>query len=390
MLRTIPNRPMNEEALDQARSAPALQRIGAAAGSAGLSAYLVGGAVRDALLGLPVGDLDVCIEGDVAATIEMLGASAISHPRFGTASLEVEGRRVDLARSRRESYPEPGALPVVEPAAIRADLARRDFTINAMAVPLAGELELLDPYDGAVDLERGLLRVLHDASFADDPTRALRAARYAARLDLALEAGTEEALRAADLGTVSIDRIAAEWRRIAAEPSAVEAFGRLAEWRLAEFDAEALSLAARVDEVASGSPWDQLALRTEALIESLGAAGLQAELDELTGFEPASPSEGVEFASRWERRPVVLLIARAAGAEWLDRWLSEWSRVRLSITGSELIERGVLAGPAMGRALQGTLARVLDGELGDDPAEQLEVALEIAAQPDPPGAPGPA
>ena len=81
--------------------------------------------------------------------LDQLGAEASGHERFGTASLELGGRRIDLARTRRESYPAPGALPEVAPASIRIDLARRDFTINAMAVPLRGEAELIDPYDGA-------------------------------------------------------------------------------------------------------------------------------------------------------------------------------------------------------------------------------------------------
>src|SRR5688500_286714 len=128
----------------------------------GAHAWLVGGAVRDLLLGGTRADLDVVVEGDAAGAAALLGAEAKSHERFGTASVDLGGIRVDVARARRETYANPGALPEVEPAALLDDLARRDFTVNAMALPLSGRAELLDPHGGRADLEAGLLRVLHD------------------------------------------------------------------------------------------------------------------------------------------------------------------------------------------------------------------------------------
>src|SRR5512134_2481200 len=144
-------------------------------------AYLVGGAVRDLLLGRTRTDLDLAVDGDVGAIARALGEDVTTHERFGTATVRVGDLVVDLARSRAESYERPGALPAVTSAPIAEDLARRDFTINAMAVPLTGKAELIDPYGGLEDLRVGVLRVLHERSFVDDPTRALRAARYAAR-----------------------------------------------------------------------------------------------------------------------------------------------------------------------------------------------------------------
>ena len=124
---------------------------------------------------------------------------------------------------------------MVEPAArVEADLARRDFTINAMAIPLGGEPDLIDPHGGQADLAAGLLRVLHRGSFVDDPTRALRAARYAARFGFGLEPETEALLREADLGTVSADRRDAELLRLAGEAEAPRAFALLAEWGLVD------------------------------------------------------------------------------------------------------------------------------------------------------------
>ena len=94
-----------------------------------------------------------------------------SHERFGTAKLQLDGHELDLAGARSETYPHPGALPVVRAGAqLEQDLARRDFTVNAMAIPLHGDPELIDPYGGEADLASKRLRVLHNRSFVDDPT----------------------------------------------------------------------------------------------------------------------------------------------------------------------------------------------------------------------------
>ena len=135
-------------------------------------AYLVGGAVRDALLGHERADLDLVVVGDHLALARALGGELREHDRFGTATVTVEGRTVDVARARAESYPYPGALPEGPPAGIDADLSRRDFSVNAMAVAFSAPEGLIDPRGGEEDLRRGLLRVLHERSLADDPTRA--------------------------------------------------------------------------------------------------------------------------------------------------------------------------------------------------------------------------
>jgi tRNA nucleotidyltransferase/poly(A) polymerase len=167
------------EALQERLQAlPGIARVRAALD--GERAYLVGGAVRDLLLGAEHPDLDLAVEGDAVELARRLGAEPVAHERFSTATVDLDGVRVDLARTRAETYPHPGALPEVEPAPLERDLARRDFTVNAMALPLDGRGQLVDPHGGRVDLRAGLLRVLHPGSFADDPTRALRAARYAA------------------------------------------------------------------------------------------------------------------------------------------------------------------------------------------------------------------
>ena len=187
--------------------------------------YLVGGAVRDQLLGHDLEglrDLDLVVEGDAIALaellVERLGGSLDSHRRFGTASWRGplwEGV-VDLVSARSESYPRPGQLPEVAPAPLLDDLLRRDFTVNAMARLLSAETaELIDPSGGAGDLALGLLRIPHPGSFVDDPTRILRLARLAVRLDFGLEDATEQALRSAlaehVFDRVSGERLWAEW-----------------------------------------------------------------------------------------------------------------------------------------------------------------------------------
>lgn len=200
--------------------------LGALAGevaAAGGRAWLVGGAVRDALLGRAPLDLDVAVEGPPGATAAVAAAlvrrgwaRSAEHDRFGTATVRSPGDlRVDLASTRSETYPEPGSLPIVTPGvAMEEDLGRRDFTIHAMAVPLGPDgpgTPLLDPWCGHRDLRDRAIRLLHGRSLADDPTRAFRAARYAARLGFDLDGGFPDALRvASDRGAfarVSGDRL---------------------------------------------------------------------------------------------------------------------------------------------------------------------------------------
>ena len=151
--------------------------------------HVVGGAVRDALLGRVPRELDLVVEGDAVAVArraaERVGGTLTVHERFGTATVRTGEFAFDLATARRERYPRPGALPEVElGATIAEDLARRDFSVNAMAVSLRDGART--DWPGArEDLDHGVLRVLHDRSFADDPTRMLRLVRYAARLGFA-------------------------------------------------------------------------------------------------------------------------------------------------------------------------------------------------------------
>jgi len=337
--------------------------------------YLVGGAVRDLLLGRRRTDVDLVVVGDAAALAEKLGAGPIEHERFATAKATLDGHEIDIATARSERYAHPGALPEVEPAAdIETDLARRDFTINAIALPLHGAPEPIDPFDGRADLEAGLLRALHERSYEDDPTRAVRAARYAARFGFGLEPRTEELLRGADLTTVSADRQRAELLRLAGEREAGRGFELLAEWGLIELRPGGLTLAASVDELLAAPPWAGTTPRDAALLAAaVGPAGGEEALARET---PDRPSRAVELAEGHDA--VELLLARALDAEWLDRYLEEWADVRLEIDGEDLIAAGVPQGPAIGRGLAEALRSKLDGEIGGRD-EELATALQAAA-----------
>jgi tRNA nucleotidyltransferase (CCA-adding enzyme) len=336
--------------------------------------YLVGGAVRDLLLGRPRADVDLVVEGSAAALAARLGGAEKEHERFGTVKVGIEGHEVDIATARTETYPEPGALPVVAPAgSIEADLARRDFTINAMAIPLGGEARLIDPHGGQDDLRQGLLRILHQDSFADDPTRAIRAARYASRYGFTLEPETDRLLRRADLATVSAERRRAELERLAAEPTGGVGLGLLAGWGIIDLRKGGVELMQAVEGLLMTSHWGELVPREQALIAA--ALGPPGGEELLASMWPPRPGEGVEVAGR--RDPVELILARAMGADWLDRYLTVWRKVELEISGDDLIAAGVEQGPAIGRGLRAARTKKLEGEISGC-KEELAAALAAA------------
>lgn len=230
---------------------PFLARIGEAADRREMGLWLVGGAVRDLLLGRPTKDVDLAVEAGAANALELASRLAslpgwslkARHERFGTATLEAPGGvRVDLAATRREEYPAPASLPVVTgTATIDEDLGRRDFTIHAMARRI-GKRGLvgatLDPFGGKRDLAGKALRLLHPKSLVDDPTRAYRAVKYAVRLGFTWDADFGKALKAARKAdafqALSGDRmrrgmeeifLEGEWGRAASLASGLALFG---------------------------------------------------------------------------------------------------------------------------------------------------------------------
>jgi tRNA nucleotidyltransferase (CCA-adding enzyme) len=363
-------------------------------------AYLVGGAVRDLLRGADHVDLDVAVEGDalsVARTVaERLGGVAVEHDRFGTATVTAPELTFDVATTRRERYPAPGVLPEVEPAPLAEDLARRDFTVNAMALGLSGgdRGRLHDPHGGREDLERRLVRVLHDRSFIDDPTRLLRALRYEARLGGRLDPHTErlarEAIATGAPATVSGARIRDELLELLREPAAVARLPALgldralelrvdpelvASAQLASGDTGADPLLAALAAMAPGS-LDKLQLSRDAQSRVAHAATSAPRLvDELRG---ASPSQTYDLLHGLPPEALALALALGAPGEPILRYVAELAHVRLEITGDDLIAAGVPQSPAIGAALRETLRRKLDGEVSGH-AEELRLALSLVS-----------
>jgi tRNA nucleotidyltransferase (CCA-adding enzyme) len=215
-------------------AAPLLGALGAEP-----AVHVVGGTVRDLLRSAGAAehvDLDLLVEGDAIAVARRLagalGGELVVHDRFGTATVRAAGHAYDLAPARTETYARPGALPDVQPGTLAQDLLRRDFTVNAVALGLDGRLDAAPR--ALEDLEAGLLRVLHGASFLDDPTRLLRLVRYATRLGFGVEDETralmDGALAAGALRTVTPARVGAELRLLLREPSAVQALAWVAAW----------------------------------------------------------------------------------------------------------------------------------------------------------------
>lgn len=332
--------------------------------------YLAGGAVRDALIGAPITDIDLVTEGKAADLALELADDALVHDRFGTAEVMVDGTRIDVATTRKETYAFPGALPEVSPATLVDDLARRDFTINAMAVLVGDPDTLIDPHGGESDLGRGVLRVLHSSSFIDDPTRVLRAARYAARFGFSIEPVTADLIESVDVTAVSRERIDSELELMAEEVTGIEAFRLLATWGLLDIPSERLDLTRKVVELLDSDTWSGRVTRSEATLETLFGPTSTVPVE-----MPESPFVAVIAASRLT--PAELLVNRADGAVWVDRYVDEWSTVRPRVTGDDLVLAGLPQGPAIGIGLTAALrARLDDGVEGIE--EELAIAVEAA------------
>jgi tRNA nucleotidyltransferase (CCA-adding enzyme) len=372
-----PEREIDERGLaTRIEALPGFAHVSEAAERAGLEAWAVGGAVRDSLLALDGGpNLDVVVAGDPVALARELGGEVRAHERFNTAIAYLPDCSVDIAMARAETYPSPGALPEVRPAGIDEDLERRDFTVNALAVPLGDPGAVIDHHGGRGDLQAGLLRVLHDGSFVDDPTRALRAARYAARLGFEVEPVTLAQLVEADLTTVSTDRVDSELERLAAEPQPARALRLLHEWDLLALDDAEIEAFGAAAELAGEARWRGSADLGRLLVDLV--RGDLAARARLLVEEPASASAGVEQAGG--RPGEELLLARALGGDWLDRYVDEWRGVRLAISGDDLLAAGIPQGPAIGRGLAAALRAKLDhgATLRDD---ELRIALEAARE----------
>jgi tRNA nucleotidyltransferase (CCA-adding enzyme) len=373
--------------------------------------YLVGGAVRDLLLGEPHVDLDVAVEGDGIAVARALARRLKGHVRphekFGTAVVVAdrggEPLRIDIASTRSESYDYPAALPKVEHATIRSDLARRDFTINAMAMSLKPETygALLDFFGGLGDLEARRIVVLHNLSFIEDPTRILRAIRYESRYGLRMDAHTYNLARACSamdlVGDLSSARLRDELVLLLGEEKVAFALRRLEELglgasihgrlrtgekeRLLIRDADASRRRHRLEaevpawrlrlvwllrdlgpeEIASWAQRMRIRRRDAEVLE--GALVVARRLADRIARGPTE-AEVYDLA---EGQPVeALLVAMTLdetgnAADRLGRFLDVSRHVRLEIGGEDLLAMGIGASPRLGKVLRTVLHLKLNG-----------------------------
>jgi tRNA nucleotidyltransferase (CCA-adding enzyme) len=381
----------------------------------GQRVYLVGGVVRDLLLGYPNFDLDLVIEGDAVKLAQQVAetsqAKLLAHHRFGTAKLRYENFTLDLATARRETYAKPGALPAVTPGTLKDDLIRRDFSINAMAISLASNDygELVDPYQGKNDLEHCLIRILHPESFSDDATRILRAVRYEQRLGFELETQTAQLLKRdiPMLDTISGDRIRHELELIFKEKLPEFVINRLGE----------LGVLPRISPFLKGGGWiaekfnkarrlkkpNQLpslyfclliySFNEKDIEQFLARLNISAKLSrairdtlrlktELHLLDKPSlkSSEICYLLREYEPRAIqanALAAESPTAQRHLELYLTKLRYVRTSLNGEELKRLGISAGPRMGKVLQILHKAKLDGEVRTK-ADEKNLALSLA------------
>jgi tRNA nucleotidyltransferase/poly(A) polymerase len=405
----------------------------------GLRAFLVGGTVRDLLLGRPSLDVDIAIEGDAVSLAREVasstGARLAKTTEFGTATLAIAldnpvgahlqvarnaatKKRVapsatnfhlDLATARAETYARPGALPKVRQSTIDADLLRRDFTINAIALQLNGAAlgKLLDPTGGQADLSAGLVRVLHDKSFQDDATRILRAVRYESRFEFRLEERTLDLLRR-DLSyieAISGTRIRQELQRTFHEAEPERPLSRLEELGVLRAIHPALAFtpeqAGAFQRLPDGAPlltawpllcWTAPAQQLPDLIRRLALTRTQAAavraIPAIRDAEPQLATASRPSAVFHLLSPVplatVCAFAAIAGSEpageQAERYVTHWRTVRPILRGDDLLKLGVPRGPEIAEVLRELQAARLDGELKTRAGEERFVEAYLARE----------
>jgi len=412
-----------------------LRALGNLADECGPSLYLVGGVVRDLLLKRENWDLDLTVEGDGIAFARLVadqyGAGLAVFERFATSRLVFQdGLKIDIATTRRESYPQPAALPTVQPASIEVDLYRRDFTINAIAVQLNPRYfgRVLDPYGGQRDLRARTIRVLHAGSFQDDPTRIFRAIRFEQRFGFRLERTTLRLLAQAAstnlIQQLSGPRLQNEILLLFAEHDPVRAIARLGQLKLLRFLHRRLCDMTNVKRVVTAVPkafywWARrfpdsvidrpivylMALSSEssavvvaAIIRRLALSREQAKnvsaggrrvnraLKRLTNKGTVRPSQVYRLLADFSDEALVLLLAKQVSAQHrvrlsiLKRNLVAYVKnraIKTALTGQDLQTMGLQPGPQYRTILGKLLDARIDGMITTDADERVFVRKRL-------------
>ncbi len=384
-----------------------LKDVGREAGLANARAYLVGGCVRDILMGAANLDIDIALEGDSNTFIERYaaakGARLTRHDKFGTATVELNGLRLDFSMTRTESYPSPGVLPVVKPGNIVEDMRRRDITINAMALSISQDDfgALIDPHGGSADLAAKKIRILHDNSFVDDPTRIPRAIRYEQRYEFAIETHTLALLQRdiAGLSNITGDRVRHELEKIFQEQRPELSLARaqdlgVLQHMLPGFKHDA-SLRRRVSDLRLLSDEQP---GTEAHFAAILCYVAKADVNSIVGRlnlsqkarkavneaiaiigndtlhrENLAPSRIYEMLVKFSEDAILAALASSEAKHFKENVHLFWAQLRFaktSLNGDDLMKMGVPVGAKVGQALELLLKGLLDGELKSEQDER--------------------
>ena len=426
----MPHRAIHNDLLHRLPQKPLslLRALGNLADEAGVSLYLVGGVVRDLLLKRENWDLDLTVEGDGVGFARLVAdryqAGLAVFERFATARLTFpDGLKMDIATTRRESYAQPALLPTVQPASIEEDLSRRDFTINAVAVQLNPKQfgRLLDPYGGQRDLRARRIRVLHQGSFQDDPTRIFRAIRFEQRFGFRLEPATSRLLAQAAstnlIQQLSGPRLQNEILLLFVERDPVRAIARLGRLKLLRFLHRRLCYTKNVQRTVAAVPktlawWRRrfpdsaidrpivflmalssesspavvatmirrLALsREQAKKVSTGGGRVDGALKRLTDTGTVRRSQIFRLLADFSDEALVLLVAKQVGRQQggelslLQRRLAVYMKsrtVKAALTGRDLQAMGLQPGPRYKTILGKLLDARIDGKITTEAEER--------------------
>lgn len=389
-----------------------LKKVTDAATARGLPLYIVGGFVRDLLLGRAATDFDLVVEGDAILLAHALakkhGGKVTAHSRFGTAQwflpeslLVTRYSYLDLVSARSETYKHPAALPTVRLSNMTDDLRRRDFSVNTLALRLDGGHfgELRDDLNGLGDLYGGIIRVLHLRSFIDDPTRIFRAVRYEQRLGFKIDDETLALIPGAVplIGKLSAERVRHELDLILKEENAASMLKRLTELNVLAAVHPALkwnqSIQKRFEKIQADSSLPHLMLGWVAWLlhlpaidiehienrlhfnaalhdEIIAASALYADLDSLVDKKPS------QVVARLDEVPLPAVIAvelfapRGEARKILKNYISTWRNVKPNVTGHTLKKLGLEPGPVYQSILLALKNAWLDGEISSAQEEQ--------------------
>jgi tRNA nucleotidyltransferase (CCA-adding enzyme) len=381
-----------------------------------LPLYIVGGSVRDLVLGRRLNDFDLTVEGDAIALARSLaskhGGRVTAHTKFGTAkwflpdNLKTDQDTLDLISARSETYKHPAALPMVKLGSIKDDLSRRDFTINALVLRLDSSHfgELRDDFNGLSDLQNGIVRVLHPRSFIDDPTRMYRAVRYEGRYGFKIAEDTRARIPEARsfVEKLSPQRTRHELDLILEEPNAVSMIARLDELdllapihpALSNFNKSNLATLQSDDAALQnrqsrwilwlmhltgqeiGSVNERLHFTKDLLKIIRSASLLNANRTVVVGLKPSQCVELLEGYSLRAIETVYHVIPEEEIKNIFSKYLSEWRHMKPQTTGHDLKKRSIPPGPKYTEILNRLRAAWLDGEVKNE-EEELKMLANL-------------